>query len=111
MVVSRSRSRDCRRTVDECREATNEIDDERSYWARKKAEKVSKLWEKLHAEGSASRNALDRSREESDDDDDVKAVEAKVSMSPERNSKKHKKHKKLKKHKKRLKRDKSAKKQ
>ncbi|CAI5736965.1 unnamed protein product [Peronospora destructor] len=99
-VSRRSRSRD-RSTVDEFLDGKKEIEDERSYWARKKAGKVSKLWENLHLEGIVSlENAPDFSREESDDDD-VKAAEAKVSMSPKRNQKKqHKKPKKPKKHKK-----------
>ncbi|KAF1774517.1 hypothetical protein GQ600_9485 [Phytophthora cactorum] len=45
-------------------------EDERSYWARKKADKTRKLWENLHSEGTVSvENAPDFSSEESDDDD------------------------------------------
>ncbi|KAI9983367.1 hypothetical protein PInf_007387 [Phytophthora infestans] len=76
-------------------------EDERSYWARKKADKTRKLWENLHSEGTVSvENAPAFSSEESDDDD-VKPMKEKTSPTPDRHEKKHKKHKKHRKHKKR----------
>ncbi|CAH0517562.1 unnamed protein product [Peronospora belbahrii] len=114
---SRSRSRSSRRweerevsrrsnqgcdcsNVHEFDDKKREMQDERNYWAQKKAGKVRKLWENLHAEGTVSvENAPDFSEEESDDDD-VKPIEAKVLPSPEDKKKKHKKHKKHKKDKK-----------
>ncbi|KAE9095875.1 hypothetical protein PF010_g16540 [Phytophthora fragariae] len=69
-----------------------EDEDERGYWARKKAEKTRELWEKLHSEGTVSlENAPDFSAEDSSDDDDVKPL-------PKRREKKRNKDKKLKKH-------------
>ncbi|KAH7467035.1 uncharacterized protein KRP23_11361 [Phytophthora ramorum] len=72
-----------------------EDEDERSFWARKKAEKTRELWENLHAEGTVSvENAPDFTAEESDDED------VKPPAATDRKEKKHKKHKKHVKHKK-----------
>ncbi|KAE9044429.1 hypothetical protein PR003_g2992 [Phytophthora rubi] len=85
---ARSRSRD-RGAVGA---GKKEDEDERGYWARKKAEKTRELWEKLHSEGTVSlENAPDFSAEDCSDDDDVKP-------SPKRREKKRKKDKKIKKH-------------
>ncbi|KAK1940509.1 hypothetical protein P3T76_007960 [Phytophthora citrophthora] len=84
--MRRSRSRD-RKPRTEKRSEDKE-GDERSYWAKMKADKTRKLWENLHSEGSVSvENAPDFSSEESDDED-VKLPSA------EKKYKKHKKHKK-----------------
>ncbi|GMF54120.1 unnamed protein product [Phytophthora fragariaefolia] len=89
----RSRSRDRDAAEDE----TGKGDDERSYWARKKAEKTRQLWEKLHSEGTVSvENAPDFSGEDSGDDD-VKPTKL---QSPRRSKKKYKKDNKQKKQKK-----------
>ncbi|KAG7391407.1 hypothetical protein PHYPSEUDO_004942 [Phytophthora pseudosyringae] len=94
----RSRSRD-RSPAAEAQNEKEEGGDERSFWARKKAEKTRKLWEKLHSGGTVSvENAPDFSSEESDHDD-VKPTNAKAAPPPDRDEKKHKKHhKKHKKH-------------
>ncbi|KAG3026477.1 hypothetical protein PC121_g3358 [Phytophthora cactorum] len=92
----RSRSRD-RSPVAELHSGKKNEEDERSYWARKKADKTRKLWENLHSEGTVSvENAPDFSSEESDDDD-VKPKTVKSLPPPDRIEKKHKKHKKHKK--------------
>lgn len=80
--MRRSRSRE-RKALAEKR--SEKDDDERSYWAKKKADKTRKLWENLHLEGSVSvENAPDFSSDESDDDD----------VKPPSSEKKHKKNKK-----------------
>ncbi|KAH7459808.1 uncharacterized protein KRP23_15070 [Phytophthora ramorum] len=90
----RSRSRD-RGPNAETDASKKKDEDERSFWARKKAEKTRELWENLHAEGTVSvENAPDFTAEESDDED------VKPPAATDRKEKKHKKHKKHVKHKK-----------
>ncbi|KAG7398199.1 hypothetical protein PHYBOEH_011522 [Phytophthora boehmeriae] len=103
---SRSPSRRCHRSrshsrnavVETRQEEKQEDDDERDYWARKKAEKTRKIWENLDAERVLVENAPEFSPDESDDDDVKPQASTKTLPSPESPEKKHKRHKKHKKH-------------
>ncbi|RLN87145.1 hypothetical protein BBJ28_00013254 [Nothophytophthora sp. Chile5] len=70
-----------------------EDDNERSYWAQKKAEKTRKLWENLHAGGTVSvENAPDFSSEESEADDVKPPPPQQPSTESPKSRKKRKKH-------------------
>uniref|UniRef100_M4BRX1 Uncharacterized protein n=1 Tax=Hyaloperonospora arabidopsidis (strain Emoy2) TaxID=559515 RepID=M4BRX1_HYAAE len=78
-----------RSSSDEVHNRKREDRDERSYWAQKKAEKSTKIWEDLYSKGTVStENAPAFGSESESSDDDVKPAAVHLSSVSERRGKK-----------------------